>query len=166
MEDLQDQMSRLMTRVIPDEGDSTAPSGGAAGAQQSQPQDRGDASGTQSNQGTSGVLVPSIKLSKVDGNWRVERSGRLARVGDTWVRQPLEKVDSVNVVKLLRGLNSGSNYGIRQSLRSKEGAALKTKRALEERKLQDLSQGLQRLQLKLGARKLAHVKSKERTNSN
>ena len=156
-------MSRLITRVIPDEGDSTAPWGGAEGAQQSQLQDRRDASGTQSNQGTSNVPVPSIKLTKVNGNWGVVKSGRLARVSVNLVWQPLEKVDNVNVVKLLTGLNSGSNSGVRQTLRSKEdqGAALKAKAALEKWKLQDLAQRLQKLQLKLGARKLAHVKSKE-----
>ena len=167
MEDLQAQMSRLSTKEIPDERDRTVPSGGATGAQQSQSQDTGDVPEEQSNQRTQDVPLPSIKLPKVDGKWRVERLGRLVRVGDTWTRQPLEKVDDVEMVEILKGLNDGSNSGIRGSLRFKadQGAASNIGRALEKRKLQNLTQRLQRLQKKLEDRKVAHGMSGRRVKS-
>ena len=164
MEDLQDQMSRLLTKEIPDERDRTVPSGGATGAQQSQSQDIGDVPEEQSNQRTQDIPLPSIKLTRVDGKWRAERLGRLVRVGDTWTRQPLEKVDDVEMVEILKGLNDGSNSGIRGSLRSKadQGATSNIGRALEKRKLQNLTQRLQRLQKKLEDRKVAHGMSGRR----
>ena len=167
MEDLQAQMSRLSTKEIPDERDRTVPSGGATGAQQSQSQDTGDVPEEQSNQRTQDVPLPSIKLPKVDGKWRVERLGRLVRVGDTWTRQPLEKVDDVKMVEILKGLNDGSNSGIRGSLRFKadQGAASNIGRVLEKRKLQNLTQRLQRLQKKLEDRNVAHGMSGRRVKS-
>ena len=167
MEDLQDQMSRLSTKEIPDERDRTVPSGGATGAQQSQSQDTGDVPEEQSNQRTQDVPLPSIKLTRVDGKWRAERLGRLVQVGDTWTRQPLEKVDDVEMVEILKGLNDGSNSGIRGSLRSKadQGATSNIGRALEKRKLQNLTQRLQRLQKKLEDRKVAHGMSGRRVKS-
>ena len=167
MQDLQDQMSRLSTKEIPDERDRTVPSGGATGAQQSQSQDTGDVIEKQSKQRTQNAPLPSIKLTKVDGKWRAERLGRLVRVGDTWTRQPLEKVDDVEMVEILTGLNDGSNSGIRGSLRSKadQGATSNIGRTLEKRKLQNLTQRLQRLQKKLKDRKVAHGMSGRKVKS-
>ena len=97
--------------------------------------------------------VPSVKLSKIDGYWKVrDKPTRLSRVNGQWVRQSGDQVECIDRTDE----RLSSNSGIRESLGSKEdhGVFEGSDKTIDIRILTNLKQRLDTLERKLKARKL------------
>ena len=151
MQDLQNQMAKLTPKDSLSQGEnnkSTTENVGVALSQQ--PEDK---TVSDQNTGARNDSVPSVKLSKIDGYWRVrDKPTRLARVNDQWVRQSGDQVECIDRTDE----RLSSNSGICGSLGSKEdqGVFPGSDKTIDIRILTNLKQRLETLERKLKARKL------------
>ena len=151
MQDLQNQMAKLTTKDSLSQGETNKTTTESVGVELSQqPEDK-----TVSDQNirARNDSVPSVKLSKIDGYWKVrDKPTRLSRVNGQWVRQSGDQVECIDRTDE----RLSSNSGIRESLGSKEdqGVFEGSDKTKDIRVLTNLKQRLDTLARKLKARKL------------